>query len=324
MQTATITDAFVDAADGTAIFTRVIVPPSSGEILGTIVFVHGFGGSADNMGANPPHPFLNSMFDQLIEARFRVFAYDHRCWGRSKGIRAYVPSVAYFLDDLEFLLNSPQFPFLQDREAPVILYGHSFGGQVVTNFGIELSNNLRHAHVSAIIASCPWYALAFEPPKWKLVIGRLIGNCLPRMKLPSGAKFEDFADRSPEELNALYEDGLGCKYVTAAVFFGCQDAAKRIVENASEMTLPFFLVHGQRDKICDWKTSEIVYQSVSSKIKSLQLIENGMHDMHNCVDNSEYCVSILNWTTEFVRSYAKGDKTVASPQEVEPLPFIAI
>jgi alpha-beta hydrolase superfamily lysophospholipase len=310
---ASATEKKLKTFDGIDLYCKVYEPVGR-PVKATICFVHGLGGHLNNVGTDIPFPWLTSMLQHFLNADFRVMGYDHRCFGRSSGARAYIPSYDTLLDDLDFVIRHSEMRF---PDVPLILYGQSMGGQIVTYYALEMAEGKRSGSpVSAVVASAPWYSLAFEPPKWKIAVGRLFGKCFPKMKLPSDAKFSDFCDQDEDKLDALYNDGLGTKFVTAGLFFGASDAAQYIVSHASAIQVPFFVIHGKKDKVTSWNTSEKVYEAVGSAVKSIALLEDGFHDMHNGRSNEAYCTAVIGWIDRWLAQYAspasvEGDQEAA-------------
>ncbi len=101
-----------------------VVPES---YIGTMVFVHGYGGYAMQWKYQ-----LREFSDQ-----YRVIAYDVRGHGRSDA-----PYTQYTMDELQADLDL----LLADLrvETPFILVGHSFGGAIVTEFARRRPDALSH------------------------------------------------------------------------------------------------------------------------------------------------------------------------------------
>src|SRR3954452_20742113 len=107
-------------ADGTLLRTLPWGPV--GGPRAAVRIVHGLGehgGRYDHVGR------------RFADRGFEVHTYDQRGFGGSAGRRAYVDRFAMFHDDLEARLASLR---ASRGGLPLILYGHSFGGLVVTGY----------------------------------------------------------------------------------------------------------------------------------------------------------------------------------------------
>lgn len=115
--------------------------------VGTIVFVHGYGGYAMQ--------WQNQL--KAFSDNYRVIAYDLRGHGRSDA-----PNSAYTMAemqaDLDALLKG------LNVECPFILVGHSFGGAVVTEFAHRRPQDVSHL---VLIATTGEYPL-LGPAVWAL------------------------------------------------------------------------------------------------------------------------------------------------------------
>jgi len=97
--------------------------------------------------------------DRLTNAGYSLIALDLRGHGKSPGPRGDIPSYKAFMWDISSLLeiSNKKFP-----QIPSFLYGHSLGENLVLNY--VLRNKPR---VKGVIATGPWFHLAFEPPAFK-------------------------------------------------------------------------------------------------------------------------------------------------------------
>ena len=66
--------------------------------------------------------------------RFLSFAVDLRGHGQSEGKRGHTPSHDMLLDDVEELLMHARAEY---NDIPLFLYGHSLGGNIVTNYVLK-------------------------------------------------------------------------------------------------------------------------------------------------------------------------------------------
>ena len=84
-----------------------------------------------------------------------MIALDLRGHGRSEGRRGYADRFDRYLQDAHVMCIRSHELF---GDIPHILYGHSLGGNIVTNYLITESNM-----PDAAIITSPWFTLAFKP-----------------------------------------------------------------------------------------------------------------------------------------------------------------
>ena len=81
-----------------------------------------------------------------------VFAVDLRGHGKSEGKRGHAPNYDLLLSDVEELIKAARVDF---NDTPIVLYGHSMGGNLVASF--ILQNNMKE--LEAAVLSSPWLTL---------------------------------------------------------------------------------------------------------------------------------------------------------------------
>ncbi len=142
------------SADGLKLFAQSWMPQGNPRAI--INYVHGFKDHSNR---------FSHWAIKLTKEGFGVIAIDLRGHGRSEGRRGYADSFERYLQDVGVLCNYSRNNYPGIRQ---ILYGHSLGGNIVTNYlisGKELPD-------AAVITS-PWFKLAFQPS----LIARTMAVC---------------------------------------------------------------------------------------------------------------------------------------------------
>ncbi len=114
----------------------------------------------------------------LSERGLALLAFDLRGHGKSQGQRGHAPTYEAFLDDIAQLLDeaSARFP-----TCPRFLYGHSLGGNLVLNAILR-----RRPPLNGAIVTGPLLCPAFDPPGWKLLLGKLMSAAWPTLSMANG------------------------------------------------------------------------------------------------------------------------------------------
>ena len=100
---------------------------SGGMEKAVIALVHGFGEHSDR---------YHHVAEAFNNSGYSVIAFDHRGHGQSKGQRGHTPQYESLMQDMDVFLEKTRDIF---PDTPVILYGHSMGGNIVTNYVIRRS-----------------------------------------------------------------------------------------------------------------------------------------------------------------------------------------
>ena len=171
---------------------------------------------------------------------------------------------------------------LLNPNKPIFLYGHSMGGNLVLNYGLRIKSDL-----AGIIATSPYLKLAFQPPKWKMVIGKLMLKIIPSVTMSSGLNPQHIS-RINQEVEKYIADPLVHDRVSPMYSFPIM-----AVKNAHNLKTETLLLHGAGDKIIDYKATEKFHKN-STKTE-LHLIEGGYHELHKDVGSKNTLDLIGNW-----------------------------
>lgn len=260
--------------DDIEIYGKYWSPDSN--IKGVVCLVHGMGEHINR---------YENLAKDLVNAGYAIIGFDQRGHGKSEGQRGHSPSYENLLLSVEDLLQKAEERF---PETPKFLMGHSMGGNLVLNYALE-----REPKIKGVIASSPLLRLAFDPPTWKLVLGKLVKNIFP--SLPQFSNLDPKTiSRIPEEVKSYEQDKLVHDSVTPGMYFGFMEKGECAIEHASEFKLPLLIYHGTDDQLTSHKAS----QEFASKIKNnitTHWFEGGYHETHHDKDRALMLQLLINW-----------------------------
>lgn len=263
------------AEDGLGLFTRrAIVERPRAEV----VLVHG-------MGEHSARYF--HVAEQLAAEGFRLCALDLRGHGRSEGRRGYLRNYDLMTSDVQ-----QAWRHFAEAGLPMFLYGHSLGGQIALNFVLRHQPPL----AGAVIAS-PWLRLAFEPPRWKLMLAHLARCIYPGFTQGTGMRSERLS-RDSEFLAAMRDLDLVHHRMSAGMFFAIKEAARCAGAGAAEITCPILLLHGAEDPITSAQATEEFFGRIASPDKSLRLYPGRLHETHNDIGRDEVIGDVVRWLVQ--------------------------
>jgi len=167
--------------------------------------------------------------DALTLAGYAIFAFDLRGHGKSSGQRGHAPSYEALLNDVSLFFNEMDKNF---PELPLFLYGHSLGGNLVLNYVIR-----RQPKIKGVIATDPWLRLAFEPPRFKVILAQITNYIWPSFSQKNGLDTKALS-RDPEVVQAYENDPLVHGHISARMFIGIYQSGYWALEHASEFSLP--------------------------------------------------------------------------------------
>ncbi len=247
------------------------------ETKAIICLLHGFG---EHQGR------FQHLYEKFTQSSFLVYSYDQRGHGKTKGKKGHFNPYSKVTSDLNKMINhiSQEHPSL-----PIVLYCHSFGGNVGLNYLLTRKRENIHC---AVITS-PWLKLTISPPKTKVLLAKLASSIYPAYSDSSGLDTNELSSVS-EEVEKYNNDPLVHDKITASAFFGIVQSGKWSLENANNLTVPTLIVHGTGDQVTSHLASK-EFCLKSKKFASLKLWEGLKHETHNEYNKKAVIQYNLDW-----------------------------
>lgn len=221
---------------------------------------------------------------KLTDHNYSVVAFDHFGHGKTAGKRGHNPNFEAVLESVAKTIEKAKELF---PEKPVFLYGHSMGGNVVINYTIRKKHELL-----GTIATSPFLKLAFEPPKIKLAVGKLLQKIAPSITMGNELNANDIS-RVQNEVEKYLNDPLVHDKISPNFSLTFIDTGKWAIKNANKLEIPMLLLHGTDDKIIDYKGSQEFANN--SEKASLKLYKGGYHELHNDSCKTEMLQDVVTW-----------------------------
>ncbi len=243
---------------------------------------------------------------RLADAKFAVYAADHRGHGRSGGRRANIERMSLIVDDLSsFVLFAAQ----RHPGLPVFMVGHSLGGLIALHYCTEhhvTEPGVTEPHVTepqATEARVLLDGLVVSGPAVEVTAGsalqrRLAGvlsALVPNLGVAAiGA--ERRISRDPAVVRAYREDPLvyrgKIKARTGAEVLATMEG---LPARLPRLTMPLLLLHGTDDQICALAGSAMVHYTVSSPDKTLRRYQGLYHEVFNEPEREQILTDLLCW-----------------------------
>ena len=221
---------------------------------------------------------------KLTENNFSVVAFDQFGHGKTAGKRGHNPNFNAVLGSISAVIEKATSLF---PNKPIFLYGHSMGGNVVINYVLRKSHD-----VKGVIATSPFLKLAFQPPFLKLLAGKVLQKIAPSITLGNELNPNDLS-RDTAEVEKYINDPLVHNQISANFSITFIESGKWAIENGNRLTIPMLILHGTSDKIIDYKGSqEFAKNAVNATVK---LHEGGYHELQNDVCKEAMLQEIVDW-----------------------------
>ncbi len=240
-----------------------------------VVLVHGMGEHSSR---------YKHVAKKLTENNFSVVAFDHFGHGKTVGKRGHNPSFEAVLKSISKTIEKAEELF---SKKPIFLYGHSMGGNAVINYVLR-----KQHHLKGVIATSPFLKLAFQPPKIKLAVGKILQKIAPSVTLGNELDAMHIS-RDSFEVEKYIDDKFVHHKISPNFSLTFIETGQWAIEKAQQLKIPMMLFHGTDDKIIAYQGSQ---EFVNNSDKAtLKLYEGGYHELHNDLCKKEMLQDVVNW-----------------------------
>lgn len=272
-ESATVTEAAIDSADGTTLAYRAW--PVSGAKL-TFAVVHGLGEHSGRY-----ERFARGM------ARFQMatYAVDLRGHGNSDGQRGHVDSWSQWVEDTAAFVRHVE----SEAAGEVVPLGHSFGGVVM----LSAIRSGKLANAKRFVLSSPALKLKANVPAWKSNLGMVMSNIAPRLAMNNAVDAQTVS-RIPDVVEAYRTDPLVQRKISSRLYSEWQRAAAENLEHAGDIRTPFLILAGTADRLIDPAGSRQLHER-SAAMSELRMLDGRYHEPFNDLNSAEVFSIIAEW-----------------------------
>lgn len=247
-----------------------------GNVKAAIILLHGMG---EHFGR------YTHVAEFFSRSGFAVIGMDHRGHGTSAGKRGHTPSFDHLMNDIDLLVQKTGDLF---PGTPLILYGHSMGGNLAANYVLR-----KKPQVKGLILTGPYFKLGFEPPAWKLAMAKFMAKFLPSLTL-STALEQAALSREQSVVEAYKKDPLVHDRISAAFFAEVHPAGLYAIEHAGELQAKTLAMHGTADRLTSPEGTKTFAKNNPERI-TLKLWDGFYHELHNEPGNELVFTYMVDW-----------------------------
>ncbi|MBX2845368.1 MAG: lysophospholipase [Saprospiraceae bacterium] len=243
---------------------------------GCIGFVHGLG---EHIGR------YDHVFDFYASQGYSCFGFDAYGHGKSDGKRGHVRSLLQCMSEIDMLVNwmRTEHPAL-----PVVLYGHSLGGNKVLTFSLQQGNL-----PEATISTSPFIGEGTPSSALKIGAGKFLSNFFPKMLIENGLP-KNALSHDMEVNNHYYSDDLVHPKISLKLGAVAFEAAEWLMEGSHTSKIPLLITHGDADQLTDFRTTEVFAAATKGDV-TFKAWPGFFHETHNEVDKQAVFDYTLNW-----------------------------
>lgn len=235
--------------------------------------------------------------EKFRESNFAVLAHDQRGHGDSIGKKGHCAPREDVLEDVSALLEYAESKY---PGKPIILYGHSMGGNVTLDYRARGALNDKPA---GYIISAPWIRLVRPIPKALYVLVKTLAKIAPEFTISSSvdeAILGNPLSVKPYNDNPMVHNriSVACAVDGFEIGLGLEDGTHE--DNGRSAKIQTILMHGDADKICDVEGSRRIAKRLTEKGDAFEYVEwpGLFHEIHNGNKESngdEVVTKMIEW-----------------------------
>jgi alpha-beta hydrolase superfamily lysophospholipase len=245
-----------------------------------VIMVHGIG---EHSGC---YEYLAEKFTRHSVG---FLAFDLRGHGSSPGIRGHA-SIQLIMDDLQAIVETMQQKF---PDIPIILFGHSMGGQIVLSCAGD--SNIK---VQGVIASSPWLKLVRPPSLWLVWLAQWASHVVPWLTVRTGIRADQLS-QDGDRIKSTKKDPLLHKRISIKLFSDLWTNSKILLRNKIRLNIPCLLMHGTADTLVSYKTSKS-FAKRNRKFIYLKSWYKMRHDLLHDAGNEVVFRYVIHWLSKYV------------------------
>jgi alpha-beta hydrolase superfamily lysophospholipase len=256
-----------------------VFSPDGKPCRGSMLFVHGFGEHAGR------YEDISRFFTQKGLA---CYVHDLRGHGNTPGKRGVVRSYDTLLDDVDEIRQL----ILAERSGPVVLYGHSMGGNIAISY--LLGRNTQS--IRCAVLSSPWLRISVPVPRPVVIALIKVSRLLPDLSLRSKLALH-FLTHDEEIVKKTAEDSLYHNVMGIRLFDGVTNAGEAAIESAHRLKQPALLMTAGDDHIVSLAAIREFAGKTGENVV-FHIWPDAYHELHNELNRGQ----ILSYAWEFIEA----------------------
>lgn len=265
----------LQTADGYRLHTVHWLPDR--ETKAVVMLVHGIAEHSGRYG---------HVAQYLNTHGYAVHSYDHVGHGQSEGRRVYFDDLEQPVRHLAQFVDHVRDDHPNDK---LFLYGHSMGALISLLYALE-----HQAALSGLIVSGIPLNLDEKAAEMLILLNGWLDKLVPWLPLIPFSS--DGLSRDPSVVASYDNDPLvyrGLVRVRMSHFLIQRSRYART--QMRHITLPILILHGGSDTICPASGSQTLYDGVQSADKTLKLMPQMYHEIHNEPEHAEILTDVAEW-----------------------------
>lgn len=270
----------IKSQDGTNLSGTRWTP--QGQIKCGIILIHGHG---EHTGRYGP------VSEKFNKNGFLVQGVDVRGHGMSEGKQGHADSLLKLLEDVDAGIQQIKMDY---PSLPLIIYGHSMGGNLAANYLIQ---NGEDSFTGGILSSS-WFRLA-EVPVLKLKISQLMNGIFPSFTIATELDPNEISS-DPDQVLKYVNDPMIHNKISIRLGNELYNSGIDAIKRAGEISIPLLVVHGTEDNLTSFDGSK-EFAEKSGENCEFKSWEGMRHETHNEKENEKVLDYMVNWVETVIK-----------------------
>jgi len=255
--------------------------------VGVVQIVHGFGeGLTHYIGVAAF--FTKNGYACVIHDQRGFGEMPHLSPKKRRRARGVVPGYKHLLEDVKTLRGKIErwYPNM-----PVILYGHSMGGNIAANYVLRRNEK---PYTKAVLEA-PWFRLYKPLSEFNASLAKVLGRISRRFTVASKLNLDDIS-RDADVIKNLRDDDVYHDRMSLRLYTEVAQAGEYALKNAMQIPVPTLLLCPGADKIVCPAAIREFSECENVHIKLVEFADS-YHCLHSDINNAE----VMGVVMEFIR-----------------------
>jgi alpha-beta hydrolase superfamily lysophospholipase len=258
------------------VFYQTWAPESYSKVA---LIVHGI---AEHSGRH------EGLAKKLVNAGYKVYAYDHLGHGKTSGKRGCVRSFI----ELTALLNSFAGFVHSVENLKLTLIGHSLGTLITLHF--LNSTHTYDRFLNNIILSSPAIDSALPTRGIIKYFTKKVAPFLPLLALSDHISAKQLS-RDQEEISIRKKDGLILKKSTMAMYYQMFKHMRSIRKVNLQIKVPLLVLLAMKDSVVDAPLACSFFEKMNNEKIDINKYDESFHELFHDLNREEVFKDVINW-----------------------------
>ena len=256
----------------------------------SVVISHGHGEHSEAY-----HRAISEMIEKNeIAQRINFYAWDLPGHGRSYGQRGHIFHFDEYVESLDRVLR---FLLREEIEGPLVLFGHSMGGLVLSRWAERFSVS----NIAGFAFSSPLMGIAIPVAGVKKKLAEILSQWAPRFAMSNQIRYEDLSSDT-RVTSGYYKDPLRHDRVSSRLFTEMVEAMNLAIQEATEIKMPCLVQLAGTDRIVNGAMGQKFFEKLASPEKELKIYRDFYHEIFNDLGRELVQEDFLSWVKSVIRS----------------------